>query len=491
MAEMTFDVLGKPLTVQGYMQQSVGYSLNNGSAYDTKTGFQSFLFQGLLETKYQMDPNFTFFGSGKINTDWAYQAFQSNSEWQKKGFDAGKDNLYFFDHTRDLLNESHLTWTPGNFMFRVGKQIVGWGETDGFKLMDQINPIDQRRGLGDVQFENTVLPLWLVRAEYNTPVRSTWLQEIGYQVVFNPNLEFRGNERIVPGNDQFGIWAANVNYKLGGPYPFDYAHVGSWAENIRKPDSTFSKDGMEIGVRIRAVINDAIVTLNGFYGRDNDVVRRIIGGPIVGVSPFDNRLIFHFPTDAYYPVMRFVGGTFSRDFPALASSALGGVAPTWRAEAMYIGSFTTVSELQTFEKSDEFRGMVGMDWKVKINALNPSAYFFVSGQFYDRHIMDYANGIPGMRYTLSDYSGTIQPDNYTASLLISTSYLHTKLQPMIFWMRDFTGHSNLMKAQVAWEQDHHWRYTLGALFVQGTETGVNFQPLANKDQAYFTVAYRF
>jgi hypothetical protein len=38
------------------------------------------------------------------------------------------------------------TWTPGDFLFRVRKQIVRWGETDGFRLMDQINPLDQRRG---------------------------------------------------------------------------------------------------------------------------------------------------------------------------------------------------------------------------------------------------------------------------------------------------------------------------------------------------------
>ena len=41
-----------------------------------------------------------------------------------------------------LLKEVHLTWTPKNFNFRVGKQIVVWGETDGFRLMDQINPLD-------------------------------------------------------------------------------------------------------------------------------------------------------------------------------------------------------------------------------------------------------------------------------------------------------------------------------------------------------------
>ena len=56
--------------------------------------------------------------------------------------------------------------------------------------------------------------------------------------------------------------------------------------------------------------------------------------------------------------------------------------------------------------------MLGADWKVKIDFLNPKSYFFISPQFYHRHIMDYAEGVPGVRYKLTDYSGNIRKDNY-------------------------------------------------------------------------------
>jgi hypothetical protein len=508
-AEVTYNLFGKPLTFMGYVQQGVGYGIESGSYkneqtghFDSKRDFQSFLFQALLEAKYEPDPNLKIFASGKLNADWAYEIYRSNSEWRNKGFHEGRSRLFILDNDKDLLNEAHVTWTPGSFNFRLGKQIVAWGETDGFRLMDQINPQDTRRGMGDVQFENSILPLWLVKAEYNAPVSSTWLQELGYQIVFNPNLQFRGNERIEPGNERYGIWSANLKEPLSPPppffgnYPFDYAHIGSWVDDVSKPSRAFDHQGMEIGGRVRGVINDAIVTLNGFYGRDNDIVRRVVGPPLgfpfsIPTSSFDNRMVFNLQTEAYYPILRYVGGTFSKDFPSLAVSALGGVAPTVRAEAMYVFDFTNASTLQTFEKSDEIRWMAGADWKVKINWLNPTAYFFLSGQFYNRHIMDYAKGVPGVRYKLTDYSGNIRQDNYQTTLMISTSYFHTKLQPMLFWLCDMTGHSNLFKAQVAWEPDNHWKYTLGALWVHGTEKGVNFEPLKNKDQAYFTVAYRF
>ena len=201
----------------GYVQQGVAYGIEPGSYnnektgyFDTKKDFQSFLFQALLEARYEPDPNFRIFVSGKLNADWAYEIYDQNKEWRDKGFDKGRNRLFFFDNDKDLLSEAHITWTPGAFNFRLGKQVVAWGETDGFRLMDQINPQDTRRGMGDVQFENSILPLWLVKAEYTTPVKSTWLSELGYQVVFNPNLQFRGNERIEPGNETYGIWSANV-----------------------------------------------------------------------------------------------------------------------------------------------------------------------------------------------------------------------------------------------------------------------------------------
>jgi hypothetical protein len=490
-AEATLNLFGKPLTVMGYAQQSIGYGLESEDHFDTKQDLQSLLFQGLLETKYEPSRNFNIFLSGKLNADWAYPIFDSDDEWQSKGFDEGEDDLYIYDEAKDILNEAHMTWTPGNLYFRLGKQIVVWGESIGFRLMDQINPVDERRGLGDVEFENSIIPLWLANAEYNTFVNSSWLQELGIQVVFNPNAEFRGNERIEPGNEKFGIWAANLTASMGGPYPFDFAHFGSFDDNDTTPNDSYDPESMEIGGRIRAVINDAVITLNAFYGRDNDIVRKIIGPPTPEISSFDNRQIWHFPTEAEYPVLKFYGFTFSKDFPSLAFSALGGVAPTWFVEAMYVDDFTTSSELQTFEKSDEIRWMVGFDWKVKINFLNPRAYFFISPQFYHRRIVDYAEGVPGMDYELMDYQGTIEQDNYTGSIFMNTTYFHTKLEPSFFWMKDFTGEGDLIKAQLSWIQDHHWKYSLGALWLDGSKEGTSFEPLKNKDQVYFTVQYRF
>jgi len=477
------NLFGSPVQIMGYAQQTVSYGVPSENFFDTQRGFQQFLFQGLLEVNYSPHPNLKFFGSGKVNADWAYAILRNDGDWTDKGFRDSRDKLYFFDDGRDLLNELHVTWTPGDFFFRVGKQIVVWGETDGFRLMDQINPVDQRRGLGDVQFENTILPLWLVRAEYRPPIKSSWLKELNLQLIFNPNAEFRGNESIVPGNDVAGIWAPYVTTPLGGPYPFDFAYLGSFDEHIDKPNSMFEHKGMELGFRVKSVIWDSIVTLNYFYGRDNDPVRNALPlFPRMEITPFDGRTVVHPAMEGYYPLFRFVGATFTKAFDSMTASFLGGVAPVLRLEAFYAFNNTFATNINTFDQSDEFRWAVGVDWKVKIPFLNPRAYFTIMPQFYHRRIMDYPEN-----FKLSG----LKHDNYSTTLLLSTTYFHNKLQPMIFWMRDITNHSDMFKFQVTWEQSDHWKYTLGALLIKGDRTGTGFQPLEHKDQIFATICYRF
>jgi len=483
-----FDLLGKPVTLMGYAQQTVSYGIPNQNYYDTKRGFQSMLFQGLLEVDYSPLPNLKFFGSSKVNADWAYAILRNNDEWQDKGFNGSRERLYFFDDGRDLLNELHVTWTPGDFYFRIGKQIVAWGETDGFRLMDQINPLDSRRGMGDVQFENTILPLWLVRAEYAPPIKLSWLQSLSFQFIFNPNLEFRGNEAIVPGNDRWGIWAAGVNASLGGPYPFDFAHVGSFDEHLNKPSSPFDDKGMEFGVRARAVIWDSIITLNYFYGKNNDAVRRGLPlPPRMEVSPFDGRLIIHPAMEGFYPRFRYVGATFTRDFEWVKASFLGGVAPVLRLETFYAFDNTFGSDINTYEQKDEFRIAMGVDWKLKIPFLNAKSYFMVSPQIYYRRVFDYPSN-----FNLSDAGGSpVRDNNLMTSLMINTTYFHNKLQPFFFWMRDISNRSDMFVLKLSWEQSNHWKYTLGALFINGKKEGWGFQPLEHKDQIFATVLYRF
>jgi hypothetical protein len=481
---LDYDVEGKTLSLTGIVKQQASYGVG-GNGYDTQKGFQAFLTQIILETTCKPSENLKFFASGKYNADQAYWVLSHDNDWRDKDFNKSRSELGVLTDWQDVLGEAHVTWTNGILYMRLGKQVVAWGETDGFRLMDQINPFDQRRGITDVEFENSIIPTWLVRFEYRPETTPGFLQDLNYQFIFNPNPIFRGNERIVPGNDAMGIWAPDVQIPLGGAYPFDYAHLGSLNMTIDEP-SDFSREGFAYAGKMMVNLWDARISLNGYYGRSLDFVSTSLPlQPEMSISRFDNRLLISPYVEGYYPYFKFAGGTFSKDLEFLKSSALGGVSPVLRFETFYAFNSTFVTSQNTLAKYDELRWAVGMDWKVKIPLLNPKAYFMISPQVYDQRIINYP-----------EYSrlAAVKENNWMTSIMLSTSYFHTKLLPSFFWLRDWTSQSEFYRYQVIWEHSNFWKFTLGALFVNGSKVNNlanNMQPLADKDNIYFNVAFKF
>ena len=480
------EIDGKPLSLSGYIKQNVGYNIY-GNAYDTKTGIENAFFEFLVEGSYSPTRDIKLFASGRVNTDWTYMMYSGNqgSEWAQKGFDQSKRNLFFLGGGEDMLHEANITWAPQDFFFRVGKQVVKWGQTDGFRLMDQINPVDQRRGLLDTEFESNILPLWLVRAEYKVPVH--FMDSLNLQFIFNPNVSFRSNQSIFTGNNEWGPWAARKDVTLGGPYPFDYAHISSYGWDLHEPAGS---EGYEYAFRIQGSFWDAVASLNYYYGREKDPMYVFNGRDYTTVSPWDNRLEIHPGVTGYYPLMRFVGGTFSKDIKALASSALGGVAPLLRFESFYAFSNTfRLNNANQYYHSDELRFAAGADWKVKIDALNPMAYFMISPQWYFRRIMDF----PKNDYLWGTAPGDrLYQNNYISSVMVNTNYFHNKLTPSFFYMRNWTQRGQMYKVELAYEPDSTWRYALGALWIQGDQDkDLGFATMSHKDQVYFNIKYRF
>jgi hypothetical protein len=73
------------------------------------------------------------------------------------------------DESGNSLRIRELYWqTYGdNSFWRIGKQQVVWGEADGIKLLDVINPQDFREFILD-DFDDSRIPLWMMNAQINT-----------------------------------------------------------------------------------------------------------------------------------------------------------------------------------------------------------------------------------------------------------------------------------------------------------------------------------
>ncbi len=65
------------------------------------------------------------------------------------------------------LFEWYFNITKGPLFIRVGRQNLSWGETDGFRLLDQINPLDNFFGGFLVPLDERRVPLSMLRAQWS------------------------------------------------------------------------------------------------------------------------------------------------------------------------------------------------------------------------------------------------------------------------------------------------------------------------------------
>jgi hypothetical protein len=500
-------VFDRPLNILGYATQEAGFSLSDNDRYDTEKGLQQTLMNLFVEADYKISDQLKFYGSSRFSVDWIYQLKHNDSSWHDKEFNKSKDNLNVDDEYWQLLREAHFTWTPGKFFFRVGKQIVTWGELLGLRVMDQINPLDSRRALGlnDIEFDYTPIPIWLIRSEYHPGISTKWLQDLAFEFIFNPNADDIHDLGVPLGNDEAGIWAPNI--RIPDPTaPGGLIRVGSTAFSHIDEPSHFNYKAYEYAFRVKAVAWDTIVTLNAFYGKENSPIVKF-ADPTNSFPTFniasDGTLIIHPGFVGKFPRFQFFGFTASRDIPFLKAAFLGNVAPVFRLETFYAINSTFTDALSApvsrneFRKSDEIRAAINIDWKIKIPLLNPRANFFINPQFFYRGVR-----LPSGPQDWFDTALTrVGRHNFLTSLYIDTVYFNAKLRPSIFWIHDWEFKSDYFLPQVIYDWSSNWRFTLGALIwagdkLPGWENGSfksnnGFELFKHKDQIFFRVTYRW
>jgi len=96
-----FEVFCKQGSLMGYINQGAQFGIA-GDEFDTKQGFQSAVFQFLLEMQLDLSTELKFFGSVGCNADWAYPMLTSNDEWDDKDFDDARDELFIYSHWQDI-----------------------------------------------------------------------------------------------------------------------------------------------------------------------------------------------------------------------------------------------------------------------------------------------------------------------------------------------------------------------------------------------------
>jgi hypothetical protein len=323
---------------------------------------------------------------------------------------------------RNRLFQAFVDWEQGPVFLRFGRQNLAWGETDVFRLLDNINPIDSSFGGFFIDLDERRVPLNMLRVSYNLgtigPLDQSFLE--GY-------ASFDNTVAFIPGAPTGSPWATPLgpptgtllseqiapsrtfhNLRGGGRFVFNYQ------------DFTFTLASYQTVFDIPAVrFRAARPEDNGFA--QNSVITAVQYAPLVWVNGmslttalpslksvlrseiawFKDEALFVGPTEGGFPG-KGVTAQFATDF----------LTPVLN------GTFDTVSRQDTFNMA------IGWDTNQLVRALNPQQTFFISTQFFYRHIFDFETlqSLPVPEPNNANRTIPIVEDTFLHTLAINTTY---------------------------------------------------------------------
>lgn len=222
------------------------------------------------------------------------------------------------------LRELYWELSTESLYWRIGKQQVVWGEADGLKLLDVINPQSFREFVLD-DFDDSRIPLWMLNVEYTLNNNSA------LQLLWIPDTS---THELAPENSPFVFTSPLLVPRVPSGVPVEF-------NSAKAPNNLI--DDSDIGLRLTSFTRGWDISLNYLY--------RFVDTPVV-TSRLDNGVVV---ANADYRRSHLTGGS--------ASTAFGDW--TLRTEVAYESNRfqRTRLDFPGVSKSDQWSSVIGLDWQ--------------------------------------------------------------------------------------------------------------------------------
>lgn len=291
---------------------------------------------------------------------------------------------------RERLFQAFVQGSLGDLFVRFGRQNLSWGETDGFRLLDQINPLDNSFGGFVVSLDERRVPLDMLRLQYGLdslgPISEAFLE--GY-IAIDDEIGY------IPGTPAGSPWT------LPGSAPSTITRMDTEA-----PDRTF--EDARGGARLVFNALDATFSLAHYYTYSDIPAVQLFTSGLSPAIAFDDGLPCAGEPDARscgYVThalatpqrMQVSGGTVTFAVPKLYAVVRSEVAymkdePSFEQGQLDPFVFTnpglvkTASNTGGTRRSDSINAVIGFDVQRFIRLLNPRHTFFFSTQLFYKHV---------------------------------------------------------------------------------------------------------
>ena len=292
----------KGLNIDGRITQnySVLYDLDGQG---TEEGPQSFV--GEINMSYRPNRSFTFTGNLWIrgmwnDPDWtesegglknlfagppfpsgSFQHGLDNCNLSAHEFCQDNDDVDLYDDFDDeIIREFAVKYRdPKNrFTAKIGKFQRGWGQSDGLRLLDILNPQDLRDKFVFKDADELRIPLWMASFDFNLDrlglgqaFKSLGMSRPVLEVNIAPEIR---HSAIVVNNPTPGVGSDGGHFGLPWPNLIDagFSHqsglgaVGFGARLIDEEKDSFDFSDPEVSMRLKFETLGGVATINAFYG---------------------------------------------------------------------------------------------------------------------------------------------------------------------------------------------------------------------------------
>jgi len=423
----------------------------------------------------------TFRGEGDGLYDWGPREYSSAVEFNKllaipaPAFNqtvvnvaAARERLRHLGTDRERLFQAYVEANAGDLFVRVGRQILSWGETDAFQLLDHINPIDNSFGGFLIDLDERRLPLDMALGNYYLgdfgPISEAYLE--GYAAI----------------DDKVGYYPG---VPAGSPWALPSLGWPSNAAETFLIQPARTVDNARGGFLFKFNAMDATFSVAHYYTYFDTPDIRVFTSGAPGSSDvlhsFQEGLPCAAPggTNCGYPAHAYLTAPRVQVSGASTTFAVPQIYGVVRSEVAYFKGEPayTQGQLDPFlfnpnntggdRVKDSVNAVLGLDINQWIRALNPSQTFFVSTQFFYKHIehgagsdilrngkvnpdrevlpVDLTLVKPPPRIGLN-ITSPVEPiyiqqpiDQYLQTLLISTSYYSGQVTPAFTFFYDWGG----------------------------------------------------
>ena len=293
------------------------------------------------ELNYKLSKRIRFYLKGRFYTD-----LSDNLETDKpqiKEVSKASRRHWIGSKSEWEFREVYVDLDLGGFGFtRIGKQQIVWGETDGLKLLDLVNPQNFREFIL-ADFDESRIPLWSIKHDFSVSelnVQLLWIPDNTYHDLPDFDYPFFPKSNLPPlGNNKVLF-------------------------NESEKPSAFFKDS-EYGVKLNRFIKGWDLSLNYLYTFDDFA--------LFNIQPLTTNPALDVSATPFYSRYHLVGGSFNK---AISSISLRGeLAVNINKEFGNINSFDFPENLTKNQAS----AAIGVDWLPGENML--SAQVFVDKVF--------------------------------------------------------------------------------------------------------------